>query len=192
MPLSPPDGRKHLHRRTYQMDGFIRDDGLWDIEGHIRDVKTYAFENAYRGTIGPDDPIHDMSLRLTIDDSFEIKAIEAVTDGSPYAVCPAITPNFQKMVGARIGPGWRRTVRERLGGIHGCTHLVELLISMATVAYQTAYSSRSQTGKQKTAVTPRPGKRPALLNSCHAYREDGPIVARQFPDFYTGSTPTSD
>ena len=68
----------------------------------------------------------------------------------------------------------------------GGTHLVELLISMATVAYQTAYSSRSQTGKQKTAVTPRPGKRPALLNSCHAYREDGPIVARQFPDFYTG------
>ena len=187
MPLSEPAPRKHLHTRRYEMRGFVREDGLWDIEGHIRDEKTYSFDNDHRGTMRPGDAIHDMSIRLTLDDDFVVQGIEAVTDGSPYAICPAVTPNFERMIGSRVGPGWRKAIRERLGGVHGCTHLVELLASMATVAYQTAYSSRAQTGKTgKTPVSTKPGTRPALLNSCHAYRADGPVVQKQFPDFYTG------
>lgn len=187
MPLSEPAPRKPLHTRKYDMRGYIREDGLWDIEGHIRDTKAYSYQNSYRGEMTPDDAIHDMSIRLTIDDDFVIRAVEAVTDGSPYAVCTEVPPNFQRMVGATIGPGWRKTIRDRLGGIHGCTHMVEMLGAMATVAYQTAYSSKTQTGKTgKTAVNDAPGRRPRLLNSCHAYRDDGPIVKRQFPEFYTG------
>ncbi len=186
MPLSPPAPRKHIHRRQYDMNGFVREDGLWEIEGRITDVKTYPFDNHDRGRIDAFEPIHDMSIRMTIDDAFEVKAIEAVTDGSPYTICTGATPNFQRMVGAKVGPGWRRTIRERLGGVHGCTHLVEMLISMATVAYQTAYSSRAATGKDDTPVSRKPGRRPPLLNSCHAFREDGPIVKRQWPEFYTG------
>ncbi len=187
MPLSEPAPRKHLHTRRYEMRGFIREDGLWDIEGHITDTKTYSFENDYRGTMEPGDAIHDMSIRLTIDDDFVIQAVEAVTDGSPYAVCPAVAPNFQRMVGVKIGPGWRKAIRDRLGGVHGCTHMVEMLGAMATVAYQTAYSSRTQTGKTGgTPVDTKPGVRPRLLNSCHAYRTDGPVVAKQFPAFFTG------
>lgn len=187
MPLSEPAPRKHLHTRKYEMRGYVREDGLWDIEGHITDVKTYSFHNDYRGEMEPGDPIHDMSIRLTIDDDFVIQGVEAVTDGSPYAICPAVTPNFDKMIGVKIGPGWRRAIRGRLSGIHGCTHLVEMLGAMATVAYQTAYSSRKQTGKTgSTPVTVKPGTRPHLLNSCYAYRSDGPVVQRQFPDFFTG------
>ena len=74
MPLSPPAERQHIHTRRVTCQGFRRADGLWDIEGHITDVKTYPFANDYRGTIEPGDPIHDMWIRLTLDDSFEVKA----------------------------------------------------------------------------------------------------------------------
>ncbi len=187
MPLSKPDARKPLHKRTYDMQGFIREDGLWDIEGRIRDTKTYTYQNDFRGEMTPDDAIHDMSIRLTIDDGFVIHAIEVSMDGSPYEICSSVQPNFQNMVGARVGPGWRKIIRERLGGIHGCTHMVEMLSAMATVAYQTAYSSKAQTGKEgRTAVSTEPGRKPRLLNSCHAYRADGPVAKKNFPEFYTG------
>lgn len=182
MPLSAPTAeREHLHTRSYDFRGYRRADGLWDIEGRIVDTKTYGFPNAHRGRIDAGEPIHDMSIRLTLDEDFEIKAIEAVTDAGPFAVCPAITPNFQRMVGVRIGPGWRREVRSRLGGVEGCTHLVELLLAMATPAYQAMFPVR-----QKKAGARKPGQKPALLNSCHAFSEKGRFAKENWPDVYTG------
>lgn len=184
MPLSAPAvDREHLHTRTYDFGGYHRSDGLWDIEGRIIDTKTYGFPNDHRGYIEAGEPIHDMSIRLTLDDNFVIQAIEAVTDHGPFAVCPAITPNFQRMVGVRIGPGWRKEVRSRLGGIEGCTHLVELLLAMATPAYQAMFPVRSK----KESSRP-PGKKPALLNSCHAFSEKGAFAKKTWPEFYTGET----
>ncbi len=38
MPLSPPAAsREHIHTRVVECRGYRRDDGLWDIEGHITD-----------------------------------------------------------------------------------------------------------------------------------------------------------
>ena len=80
MPLSDPADRERLHDRRVHCAGFRRADGLWDIEGHLVDTKTYAFENIHRGTIEPGTPIHDMWLRITIDDELLIHAVEASTD----------------------------------------------------------------------------------------------------------------
>ncbi len=61
MPLSPPVGRQHLHTRKVTCQGFYRDDGLYDIEGHITDEKTYEHANEWRGSLQPGDFVHDMS-----------------------------------------------------------------------------------------------------------------------------------
>ena len=53
MPLSPPVGRQHLHTRRVTCQGFFREDGLWDIEGHITDEKSYAHSNEWRGQLKP-------------------------------------------------------------------------------------------------------------------------------------------
>ena len=58
MPLPPPVERKHLHTRTFQFSGYRRGDGLWDIDGHMTDTKTYGFKNEFRGEIGPDEALH--------------------------------------------------------------------------------------------------------------------------------------
>ena len=182
MGLSPPAARQAMHEREYDFAGYRRDDGLWDIEGHMTDVKAYGFPNDFRGTIEAGEPLHDMWIRLTVDEHPIVRAIEATTAASPYAVCPAITPNFKRMIGVRVGAGWRAAIRERLGGAEGCTHLVEMLGAMGTVTFQTLYPVLAKQAKG----LPRRGK-PPLLDSCHAYSSDGDIAKRLWPEFYTGS-----
>jgi hypothetical protein len=182
MPLSEPVAREALHHRVIDCHGYRRDDGLFDIEARIVDTKTYAFHNSHRGEIAPGEAVHDMWLRLTIDDGFVIRAVEAATDASPFAVCPAITPAFAKLEGITLGRGWGREVRQRLGGINGCTHLVELLRPVATVAFQTIWSARRAVPGGEVAKT-----KPPYLDQCHALASDGYVVREQHPEWYTGS-----
>lgn len=189
MPLSPPVARELVHDRTVVCRGWRRADGRWDIEGHIVDTKTYSFPNEYRGRVEAGEPIHDMWIRLTIDAEMTIAAVEAVTDSGPFPICPDITPNFQRLVGLTIGGGWRRAVRERLGGAEGCTHLVELLGPMATTAYQTIFGERARQRRDaeargEPAPAEMPDRKPALLNSCHAFAESSPVVARIWPAWH--------
>ena len=135
MPLSEPAPRKHLHTRHVECRGYLRDDGLWDIEGRMVDTKTYSFPNRHRGEVATGQPVHEMWLRLTIDDAMRIHEVEAVTDYGPFGMCPAITGNFKRLEGLTIGPGFRRAVRARVGGTQGCTHLVELVDPIATTAF---------------------------------------------------------
>ena len=181
MPLSAPAPRQAIHDRHVHCAGFHRDDGLWDIEGHLRDTKTYPFENRERGTIEAGTPIHEMWMRLTIDDELTIHAVETHTDHSPYAMCPQIVPNFQRLVGLQIGRGFRRKVAQRLGGVHGCTHLVELLGPMATTVFQT------MAGHRRTASASQAERPPMFLNTCHAHASDSEVVKNIYPKFYTGT-----
>jgi hypothetical protein len=196
MPLSPPVGRQHLHTRRVTCQGFFREDGLWDIEGRITDEKSYEHANEWRGPLKPGDLVHDMSIRLTIDQRFTIVDVEAVTDKSPYRICGDIAPDFKKLIGLRIGGGFHREVRARLGGVHGCTHIVELLGPVATTAFQTASSGKARELERahrekngpvpEAAASSKPRRKPYVIDTCHAWAADGPVVKRWAPDFYAG------
>ena len=60
-------------------------------------------------------------MRLTLDPSYVVKAIEVTTNDAPYEVCPSVAPGYQKLVGARIGAGWRKAVTDAVGRTRGCT-----------------------------------------------------------------------
>ena len=186
MPLSAAAPREHIHTRRLEMRGYRREDGLWDIEGHLTDTKSYSFESEFRGEVVADEPIHDMWLRLTVDDRMTIRAVEAVTDDSPYRVCPEITPNFQRLVGLQIRAGFNAKVRELLGGVEGCTHLVEMIAPLATTAFQTIFPWRARFAASEAH---RPaGKRPALLDTCHAFDAEGELARRLWPDYVSKSS----
>ncbi len=180
MPLSPAQQRKPIHTRRIVLNGYQRDDGLYDIEANLTDTKAYAFDADERGRMEAGEPLHGMSMRMTVDEDLLIVGFEAVTDYSPYGVCPAVATNFARLVGIQIRPGFLRAAAERVGGTHGCTHLRELLQQMATVAFQTIQPLRAR--REISA-----GK-PALLNTCHAYASTSPVVLRRWPDFYTAPT----
>ncbi|MEQ9813569.1 MAG: DUF2889 domain-containing protein [Azospirillaceae bacterium] len=192
MPLSPPAEREPIHTRTVTCRGYRRQDGLWDIEGHITDVKAYAFDNQYRGRVVPGDPIHEMWIRLTVDDTLTIRAVEAATDKSPYAMCGAITPAYEALVGLIIRPGFTRLVRQRLGGAKGCTHITELIGPVATTAFQTVYPvlarERGEGGAATGTREESTGRRPPLLNSCHAFAATSPVVKHIWPEHYEPPT----
>ena len=179
MPLTPSQTpRKALHTRRIELTGYEREDGLFDVEARLTDIKTTPMDLRDRGRIEPGEPLHGMAMRMTVDSSMTIVGFEAVTDDSPYAICPQVTPNYARLVGLQIRAGFIRAAAERVGGVHGCTHLRELLQPMATVAFQTMY-------KQRMDARARASK-PAMLNTCYAYRDDGPVVARDWPQFYIG------
>ena len=189
MPLSAPVEREHLHDRRYEFQGYRRKDGLWDIEGRMTDTKTYSFPNDYRGEIKAGEPLHDMRIRLTLDEHFVVTDIEVSTDGSPFSICGDVTPNFAVVKGLKIGSGWNKRLKELLGGTRGCTHHVEMLGSMATVAYQTMWG---QLAREKKREPESDGtRRPGFLDTCHALAADGEVVKKHWPAFYTGGEQVS-
>src|SRR5436190_836850 len=67
MPLPEPTApRTPLHHRTIEIRGWKRDDGLYDIEGHLLDRKAVDFKLA-SGVRTPGEPIHSLWLRITVD-----------------------------------------------------------------------------------------------------------------------------
>ena len=184
-PLSAPVERELLHRRTVQCQGFRRTDGLWDIEGHMTDIKTYDVANKDRNGIPAGVPIHEMWLRLTLDDRFTITAAEAATQHAPFNVCAAITPNYGALIGLTVGPGFMSKAKQRFSGEAGCTHMTELLGPMATTAIQTIYSMRARLRRKTDEEYPETAKKPAMIGQCHALAEAGEVVAREWPQFST-------
>ncbi|MCB2002543.1 MAG: DUF2889 domain-containing protein [Rhodoferax sp.] len=67
--LPPPVEREHIHTRRVVSRGYLRADGLWDIEAGIEDTKTYFARNADGRERQPGEPIHHMQVRLTLDDT---------------------------------------------------------------------------------------------------------------------------
>jgi len=189
MGLPAPVEREAFHNRRIEVAGFRRGDGMWDIEAHMTDTKTYGFENDWRGRIEPGEPLHDMWLRVTLDDALVVRDVAAAADAHPFRICPEITGNFRALIGETIGAGWSRRVRALLGGVAGCTHLVDLLGPIGTIAFQTIKSARAQglvkDSKPQDRSGPRP--RPAVIDTCHAMRADGEVVQKLWPAFYTGS-----
>ena len=84
--LSTPKPRSLLHTREITFQGYAREDGLWDIEGHLKDFKTNPFQTSAK-TWQPGQAFHDMWVRVTLDRDFVIKEIEAVMDGQPHMEC---------------------------------------------------------------------------------------------------------
>ena len=172
--LSQPVPREALHKRQINCNGFVRNDGLYDIEAELTDHKTYAFPSDFRGTVTPDLPVHHMILRVTINNERVIQHAEAITITGPYAICPKANEVFHNLVGLQIGPGWRRKVRAAIGGRHGCTHITELLGPVATIAYQALYGEKARQDRQLGAMKDqdKQASRAQLTNSCVGYADD--------------------
>lgn len=184
MPLSEPVAREHLHQRAIKIDGYRRGDGLFDIEAHLTDQRDYGFDSLDRGFVAPGENLHEMWVRLTVDEDMRIIASEAVTDHGPFGICPGGAATMPRLAGMVIGKGFLKEAYARLGGTEGCTHLRELLQQIATTAFQTLWPVRSR----RVAATGSPDEAGAtrLLGTCFAFASDGPVVRRRWPDRYTG------
>lgn len=173
--------RRLLHTRNVVCSGYERSDGLYDIVGTLVDTKADDSDMFFK-YVQAGEPFHQMRLTMTIDLDLVIHALTAHTDVGPTPYCAEINPVYAKLVGMKIGSGFKKRVLERVGGSLGCTHLTELLGPMATTAFQTTFFLQRDAQKQKCNDDPAyQMPRPWVIGTCHAYRAEGEAVRLIWP-----------
>jgi len=185
--MAPPVARRLMHQRSVQCDGYLRTDGLWEVEARIRDTKTFAYEHFARGPLEPGSAVHDIALRLTVDDDLTIVAIDAEMKTTPVLVCQDVLPDMQKLIGIRMIAGWRKLVHERIDRLHSCTHLMDLMVPAITTLYQTVGMGKNPDGRNAVDDVRAAGQRPFYLDGCYSWRTDGATVRRFFPEYAASS-----
>jgi hypothetical protein len=179
MPLPVTDVERELrHTRRVRFEGYRRSDGLWDIEGHLSDIKSH--DNPMKtGVRRAGQPIHEMWIRLTIDRHLTILAAAASSDAVPYpGGCENIAPAYRKLVGLNLARGFRQKVKELFGATRGCTHLTEMLGGFPTAAIQTFAGEVPEERAD--------GRKPFQLDQCHALDTTSDTVKQWYPTWYTG------
>jgi hypothetical protein len=172
--------RTPLHTRTIRLDGYSRDDGLFDVEARLTDVKHYDLPGWSAGPLPAGQPMHDMVVTMTVDAEGTIRAFEARTESGPHPICRVGASHFDRLVGLSISRGFLKRAAELVGGVEGCTHIRELLQQMATVAFQSLREARV------ARYTTDPDRKPPLIDSCIAWAASGDWVKVRFPKFHTG------
>lgn len=183
MALPPAAPARQLkHRRRIDVQVHARGDGLWEVDAEISDRKTHDTRLA-GGIRRAGEPIHDMLLRIVVDEGFNIVAAGSETRAMPYpGQCDDHGDAYARLVGLNLMQGFRRAVRERLGGTTGCTHLTELTQVLPTAVVQ-AFAGEVLNTREGSDHD----QRPFQIDRCHALRADGAAVKQFYPRWYRGS-----
>lgn len=186
MPLPPAATPRTLqHVRQVEVQAFRRDDGLWDLEAHLRDSRPHDVE-LRTGLRAAGEPIHDMHLRVTIDLKLDVLEAVASYQAVPYpGTCEAIAPDYAKLVGLNLARDFKRQALVRLGGTRGCAHLTELTQILPTAAIQALSEDRGGVQTRKVPAYAQASVPPSHLDRCHALARDGETVRQYYPQWHT-------
>jgi hypothetical protein len=92
-----------------------------------------GFQDSATSPAGGRIAIHEYHLTATADPiAFRLLSIQADPRVLPYAECPVASPNVVRMIGTPLRD-LRLEVPERLAGTLGCTHLNDVLRSLAEI-----------------------------------------------------------
>lgn len=176
LPDSDPS-RKLQHRRRIDVEVFSRDDGLWEVDARLTDTKTR--DARLGGGVRPaGEPIHDLLLRLVIDERFNVVEAGSDTRAMPYpGSCDDLGDAYGRLVGLNLMHDFRRAVRHRLGGIEGCTHLTEMSQTLPTAVVQAFAGIVIDTRGNGS-------ERPFQIDRCRALRADGAAVREHYPRWF--------
>ena len=178
--------RELLHTRSIDLQGYLRSDGLYELEARLTDRKTYDSRRFPDQTLPAGAPLHDMSVRMSFDEDLRIHEFHATMAATPYDGCREAEPHFESLAGLTIKAGFLREANRRVAGVKGCTHLREMLQQIATTAFQTVVGVRL---RRRDAALENPTTRPTLIDSCTGYRADGEWVRVRWPQFYEPKAP---
>lgn len=185
--LDKPQPRQLKHRRTFCFEVYEREDGLWDIDAQMQDVKTSDITLANQ-TRNAGEPVHNMCMRVTLDNHLFIVDASAKTLAAPYmSHCELINPDYKKMIGLNVLRGFRAAMKERFEGTAGCTHLSELAMTLPTVAVQgigVELAARLRAVNQASGVEE---EKPFQLEKCHALSTSGEVARLYYPKWYVTS-----
>jgi hypothetical protein len=165
---------------------YSRGNGLWEVDARIDDIRTEPVE-LVSGSRPAGTPIHEMLLRLVVDERFNIVEAGAQTLAAPYpGACEAYGDAYARLVGLNLMQGFRQAARERLGGVLGCTHLTELAQVLPTAVVQAFAGVVFDTRGNAAEST-----KPFQIDRCHALRSDATAVRLYYPRWYRPAAPSA-
>jgi hypothetical protein len=118
--------------------------------------------------------VHHMVIRFKVKGpGMLIEQAEATMPHHLREECLEVLPWIRNLDGLVIAPGYIMKVKRVIGGIKGCAHLTSLVIAMGESAVQgywgTYGAERGKMGLREQTIK-------KLENTCHVWREDGPLV----------------
>ena len=161
-----------VHTRTIRCEARRVGADELEVTGHLVDERPRGgpkwFDEVGGGVI------HDMTLTVRVrHPDLVVTAVEGSMAAHPYTLCPDAVPPLQQLVGLSVRHGFTRAVNERFGRRLGCAHLTALVQAMAPVVRQGAGAAfRDET------EPPRAGRDTWFVDTCQAWRADGPLAAR--------------
>lgn len=178
LPNAAPS-RQLKHTRRFDVQVFSRGDGHWEVDAVLTDVKTRDAPLAGSVRLAGQ-PIHDMLLRIVVDEQFNILESGAHTRAMPYpGQCDDFGDVYGRLQGLNLLKDFRRQVLQRLGGVVGCTHLTELSQVLPTAVVQAFAGEVIDTRGDNPS-----SQQPFQIDRCHALRADGPAVRTHYPRWY--------
>jgi Protein of unknown function (DUF2889) len=178
MPIPAPCTQRQLkHRRSIDVTVYGRADGRWEVEARLSDTKTRDV-TMVDGLRPAGTPIHDLLLRLVVDRQLTIVEAGSESLWVPYrAACGEHGDAYARLAGLNLLKGFRAAVRERLGGVLGCTHLTELAQVLPTAVIQGLVGEVIDSKGTS-------GEKPFQIDRCHALRAEGEMVRLHYPRWH--------
>lgn len=160
-----------IHVRSIRAEATRVGPDLLEVTGRLVDDRPLRGPSWFGVRESP--TIHDMSITLRVRyPGLVIEHASARMATHPYRICTEAVPPLEQLVGLSVARGFTRAVNERFGRERGCAHLTALLHAMAPVIMQAAGAAF-----RDEATPPSPGD-DWFVNTCHAWREGGPLVER--------------
>lgn len=191
MPLPPATSdRRPCQRRGITIEVFTRQDGLWEVDAQIADMPLQDI-SLVCGVRHAGEYLHRMQLRLIVDRTYNVVDAGAETQDAPYmGTCENHQDIYRRLIGLNLLKGFRESVRERLGGALGCTHITELSQMIPSAIVQVMAIEMKKSNAYEEASSP-----PFQLDRCHALQRDTEAVRVYYPRWYrpveTASTGTT-
>ena len=175
---APTVPRNRIQTRNIVLEGWQRDDGLWEIEARLTDHKDYDIQIG-TGVRAQGEAVHDIAARVAFDRQFNIVDAQFAFESVPYpGACEAIATAYRQIIGLNLLRGFRVRIAEIFATVQGCTHLTELLMPLPTAAIQTLSAERQ---KARAAGST---EKPFFIDQCHALTSSSDTVKQHFPRWY--------
>jgi hypothetical protein len=158
-----------VQARTITAEAWRVSDHEIDVTGRLVDDRPAGGPRWFGESQGS--VIHDMTLTLRV--RHPDLVITAVSGGMrihPYTLCPDALPALQRLVGLSVARGFTRAVNERLGRQAGCSHMTALVQALGPVVRQAAGAAFHDEDEP-----PRADRDLWFVNTCQAWRENGPL-----------------
>lgn len=108
---------------------------VWRIEGDRFGFTSSLLDESFGGHYesGADSAVihHFTAEGIVEGEGLNLVELTIAALEHPFRECPMVTLKAQSLLGHSLIRGWRKTVLEHLSGMQGCTHQVNLLLSLS-------------------------------------------------------------